>query len=354
MKKLFAFFHILVILALICVNVSIYISPSDFGYAAFFGLGYPVFLLTSIVFLVFGVILKSHVSWFNALVIIVSLVHLNPFFSFGSPSEEKSELTITTFNARLFDKYEWLHKAPETKVKIYQYLNQMDSDIYCFQEFYNESNPGDFNTLNELKTLLNSRDEYHFYSHNLNNNRDFGLQIFSKYPIISAGKITFKNDSNNGVIYADVARKSDTLRIYTMHLGSIRFQNEDYKLFSDETEFKDKSQGTGRIVKLLKDAYKKRAEQVLEFKKHINQSPYPVIVCGDLNDTPVSYSYHILSDNLEDAFLNSGFGIGTTYEGKVPANRIDYILHSSNFESTNFKIQENVLSDHRAITAYFK
>lgn len=354
MKNFVAFIHILVILALTSVNASIYISPHDFTYAPFLGLAYPIFLITALVFLLVGWLLKSKVSWINLVIIVGTVIHLNAFMGIGSNNSNDSNFSVTTFNARLFDKYEWLNKAPQTKVEIYQYLDQVDSDIYCFQEFYNENKPGNFNTLSELDKLLESKDEFHFYSHNLNNSRDFGLQIFSRLPIINDGKITFDNDPNNGVIYADIVRESDTIRIYNMHLGSVRLQNEDYDLFSEESEFKNKSKGTERIVKLLKEAYLKRAAQVSILKKHMDSCEYHIILAGDLNDTPVSYSYTELTANLEDSFLENKFGLGTTYEGKVPANRIDYILHSEELISTDFKIQEKVLSDHRAVTAYFK
>jgi endonuclease/exonuclease/phosphatase family metal-dependent hydrolase len=93
-----------------------------------------------------------------------------------------------------------------------------------------------------------------------------------------------------------------------------------------------------------------RAEQALTVMKHISTSPYPVIICGDFNDTPMSYTYSQFNKSLVDAFRNCSSGIGPTYAGRVPAGRIDYIFHSTSLNSIQFKIQSEIHSDHRAIS----
>ena len=104
------------------------------------------------------------------------------------------------------------------------------------------------------------------------------------------------------------------------------------------------------IIEKLKIAYPKRAEQALTVMKHVQNSPYPTIVCGDFNDTPLSYTYQQFNSTLTDAFRNCGSGIGSTYVGRIPAGRIDYIFHSEDLNSTQFKIQEKSLSDHLAVS----
>jgi endonuclease/exonuclease/phosphatase family metal-dependent hydrolase len=79
---------------------------------------------------------------------------------------------------------------------------------------------------------------------------------------------------------------------------------------------------------------------------HIRQSPYPTIVCGDFNDTPVSYTYHKMRGKLVDAFIESGSGIGNTYLGNFPSFRIDYIFHSKSFRSCCFRTDRINMSDH--------
>ena len=90
--------------------------------------------------------------------------------------------------------------------------------------------------------------------------------------------------------------------------------------------------------------------------EHIKKSKYPVIVCGDFNDTPSSYTYHqIMSRNmLKDAFTESGKGLAQTYNGVFPSFKIDYILYSKQFKSYNFKISKNNLSDHLPVSCYIE
>jgi endonuclease/exonuclease/phosphatase family metal-dependent hydrolase len=104
----------------------------------------------------------------------------------------------------------------------------------------------------------------------------------------------------------------------------------------------------------LKQGFVKRAQQAEELKTYINKSPYPVIVAGDFNDTPVSYSYTTIRKGLKDSFVNSGYGAGFTYKGKYPANRIDYILYDNALENRYFEIMKVKYSDHYPVAAFFK
>jgi endonuclease/exonuclease/phosphatase family metal-dependent hydrolase len=99
----------------------------------------------------------------------------------------------------------------------------------------------------------------------------------------------------------------------------------------------------------MKSSYINRANESKKIKDHINSSPFPVIVCGDFNDTPISYTYSTLKENLVDAFKESGIGIGNSYVG-IPSLRIDYILHDKKFNSYNYKKYKFELSDHFPIS----
>ena len=150
----------------------------------------------------------------------------------------------------------------------------------------------------------------------------------------------------------DVLVNEDTLRVYNAHLGSIRFQDDDYQMFGEDNgpnAYLKKEEGQ-RILSRLKIAFEKRALQAEKVSQHIQASPYNSIVCMDLNDTPVSYAYRQFGNLLTDAFLNSGNGAGLTYIGKMPSNRIDYIFHSESIESANFKTHQVEFSDHKPIS----
>ena len=148
----------------------------------------------------------------------------------------------------------------------------------------------------------------------------------------------------------------DTVRIYNMHLQSIAFGATDYQYMDDleknkQTEDIEHSKSIG---KRLKKAFIKRARQADLISESIAASPYPVIVCGDFNDTPASYTYHRIAGNLKDAFVESGNGFGKSYVGKFPSFRIDYILHSKQFKAFDFKTIHEELSDHYPVVTYLE
>ena len=201
---------------------------------------------------------------------------------------------------------------------------------------------------------MNAKNVHAEYTINLRNTDHWGIATFSKYPIVNKGKLEFTGSVfNNSCIFTDIKINDDTVRVYNIHLQSINFLKRDYH-FMDSVIVKDKNQeikGSKRILKLLKKAYIKRATQTDMVAEHIKNSPYPVIVCGDFNDPPSSYAYHLLSRNLKDAFRESGSGFGQTYiGGSVPSFRIDYIFHDPKFKAYEFNTIHKRYSDHRPIT----
>ncbi len=145
----------------------------------------------------------------------------------------------------------------------------------------------------------------------------------------------------------------DTVRVYNCHLQSIRFGAEEYKFLQNLGKDEDEQtvKRTRNILSRLRIAFIKRATQADMIAKHIKKCPYPVIICGDFNDTPLSYTYKKITEGLVDAFRESGSGFGTTYAGPIPGLRIDYLLHSPEISAFNFKITRAKLSDHYPVAA---
>ena len=183
------------------------------------------------------------------------------------------------------------------------------------------------------------------------------MATFSAFPIVNKGVITFPTRMSNLCIYTDLLIDKDTVRVYNVHFESIGLSPEDFLFVESMTNVEQIAnrdyfrKGSMRILGRLVNAYKQRALQVRLIAEHIEQSPYPVILAGDFNDTPHSYAYRFMTRNLKDAF-RAGRGMGQTYTWDLPGFRIDYILYSQEFRAYNFKTGSQEYSDHYPISVW--
>jgi endonuclease/exonuclease/phosphatase family metal-dependent hydrolase len=109
-----------------------------------------------------------------------------------------------------------------------------------------------------------------------------------------------------------------------------------------------------KVVNKVGGATAMRAEQAEQLRAHILSSPHPVIVCGDFNDTPNSYTYHHIAAGLTDAFEEKGFGLGTTFGGALPMLRIDYLLTDPGIRVHDCRVvRDTEWSDHYPVWGVF-
>lgn len=267
--------------------------------------------------------------------------------------ESNKQLKILSYNVRAFNLYNWMEN-PDTRNKIFEFIQREDPDIICLQEYYS-SERGDFTTKDIIRILSNT--PYRHIQHTIGENsfRHYGIATFSKYPIVGQGNLSF-NKTINITIYTDVKKGNDTIRVYNNHLQSISLKRNSYS-FLDSLKLRYDEQHLEEIRDIssrLKYAYIKRADQAERISGHIASSPYPVIVAGDFNDTPVSYTYQKISKGLKDSFVEAGWGTGSTYNGRFPSFRIDYILHSKEMNTIYYIRKKMPLSDHFPVISFIE
>ena len=275
--------------------------------------------------------------WSNIIILLIGISNVNNYLG-TSPNNSSSNknIKVLSYNVRLFNKYNWLPE-PKIKEKISKFLKTESADILCVQEFYSTKKAPNLNYPYKNISSQHESNQGH-------------LAIYSKHTQIKKETIRVKGKKmNNTCIYSDLIIQRDTIRVYNIHLASNWFNNSDYSFIQNPKKEKFKK-GISGIIKRMKISYKKRAKEVDIIIHHMNNSPYPLIVCGDFNDTPLSYAYNAIKSNLKDAFSVSGKGIGNSYVN-IPALRIDYILHDPIFKSTNYQIHNKILSDHYAISS---
>src|SRR5690625_3433372 len=236
--------------------------------------------------------------------------------------------------------------------KIIDFIAREQPDILCLQEFYTSENPNDFDNKAYLSKKLKLPYRYFSSDHNYKNNHS-GVILYSRYPIVQAGKLKLSKDNDKEIaIYGDIKKGEDTIRVFTAHLQSIYLDNEDMQQIENIKKQKDKDlRATKKITRKLRTAFKKRDIQANIFVKKIKESPYAVLICGDFNDPPTSYTYFKIKDGLKDAFLEKGFGIGRTFSEISPTLRIDYIFADPAFKVLDFKIPHKSYSDHFPIVS---
>lgn len=317
------------------------------------GLAFLPILLLNVFFFIFWIIVRIRLAWVPFIALLVALpgvMNIVSFDVFNSKSRSvKHDIKVMSYNVRNFDLYNWSQEA-ETRRKMMLMIGDERADIACFQEFFTQ----DKSVRNNVETL--TKNIGYKYNHTEITTTDvelqhWGIATFSNFPIVAKGRVEFPMKTNNACIYTDLAVDGDTIRVYNMHLQSIYLSRKDYAYIEDFKSDRNKMNplANERILTKLKNAYKRRGEQVNLIEQSIQSSPHPVLLCGDFNDTPVSYAYRVFNKTLDDCFLDKGWGISPTYNGMIPLLRIDYVLHDTCFETQSYRRLKQPYSDHYPI-----
>lgn len=323
------------------------ISPSSWWMMGLLGLMVPYLVLVLILFLIGWLIIRPGLSLLSLLPLLAGWQQLSVMFAWHTDSAFKSEkadaaIRLVDWNVQSFNgmsQNRTLKKlaAGEAVASI---LKQ-EADIICLQEFNHAKNSDNI-------LLFADKYPYHFFSHDYQGSRSgyqSGCIIFSRYPIIDTGRIPYPVAES--LIYADIIRGKDTLRIFTTHLQSFKFQKSDYEDMEKIQNQEDENLAASRsLLRKMKLAFQRRSVQADMVRNTLRKSPYPTILCGDFNDVPNSYTYFHIRGGWQDAFLQKGFGIGRTFVSLAPTLRIDYILADRHFEVLQFDRMDENLSDH--------
>ncbi|MFV0539733.1 MAG: endonuclease/exonuclease/phosphatase family protein [Aestuariibaculum sp.] len=226
------------------------------------------------------------------------------------------------YNVRLFNLYKWI---PEDGVEtqIVDFIKTEAPDILSLQEYHPHSNVD----LSFFK---------YKYEHVTGKKVKYGQAIFSQYPIVNSGSVAFPNTPNNA-IFIDVLKENDTIRIYNVHLESLRIDPRIESLKAEDSE---------RLLKRIGETFKMQQEQTELFLKHKEACNHKMIICGDFNNTAFSYVYRHIKGRLNDTFEKAGSGFGRTYSFRFFPIRIDFIFSDKAFFVHGFKTYNQHFSDH--------
>lgn len=331
LNKTAFFFNIVLAILTVIAYLLPFLAPKMFPFLSVLTLVLPLMLILNIIFLCYWLIQLKRQAFLSAVVFLIGITFFNKFYKFSGKDliKEENDFTVMSYNVRLFNVFEWMSKQniPED---IVDFIGSQDPDILCIQEFSTSAEV----TLEAYK---------HKYILMQGDNIRTGQAIFSKFPIIHKGEIEFP-DSNNNVIFADIKMRRDTIRVYSIHMQSTKISPDIHEQI-DEAKSK-------KIFRRVSEAFAEQQVQSELIKAHKSECHYPMIICGDMNNSAFSYVYRNIKGNMKDAFEEAGEGFGKTYDYEFYPARIDYILVDKRFEVKNFKNYDNFInSDHFPIVS---
>jgi len=301
-----------------------YVAPNRFAFLAVLSLAVPFLILSNLLFLLYWLMNVKKQLLLSLIVLILGFNHVGSLYKFSNSKniEHENNISIMNYNVRLFNLYNWIENDSVQK-NMMEFINTESPDIISFQEYHPHEK-------------LNLPLYEHKYEHLSGERFKYGQAIFSKFPIISSGSIEFPNTANNA-IYADIVKNSDTIRVYNVHLQSLRI---------DANKEAISQENSGRLIKRASETFKMQQFQSELFLIHKKKSPYKMVICGDFNNTAYSYVYKEIKGDLVDAFGAAGNGFGRTFDFKYFPVRIDFILADKDFAINNFKTYNEKYSDH--------
>jgi endonuclease/exonuclease/phosphatase family metal-dependent hydrolase len=304
-----------------------YAVPKSFPILSVLSLLVPVFIVINFIFMLFWILSVRKQFLLSFIVLILGYSHVTSMYKFSGNVTEPSEnsLSLMSYNVRLFNIYDWI-KESNIDRKIVDLIRTTSPDIIAFQEFHH-----------------NQKEAFDFYPYqhivSKGKNKKVGQAIFSKLPIIHQGSIEFPNTTNNA-IYIDIVKNNDTIRVYNLHLQSLRIDPKKEAFSQKNSE---------RLMKRMATAFKMQQSQAELFEVNRRRCRYKKIILGDFNNTQFSNVYRKIKSDMKDAFVEAGSGFGTTLDFPYFPLRIDFILTDESFTVNTFKTFTEHYSDHFAI-----
>lgn len=335
-----------VFLVSILLFFSVYLSPENFSYVGLLPLMIPFALLANVVLALILVMAKRMIFILPIIALAIGWKFIGVTFQLNDKTNDVEGLSVLSYNTHLFNFHHSRENEKDSNKNSLQWATDNPSDIKCFQEFLQDHTTPSHNSIKHLSD--NGRYEYAYHIIDGNpRKRSYGLAIFSKYPIINEG-LVFENNKNNGAMFVDIKVAKDTVRIYNTHLESMSIKADK---LGDMEGIKQNYRST---LGKLKNGIQMRASQVKILSEHIQNSPYPVIMAGDFNDVPYSYTYFTLKSIMKNAFEEAGRGFGFTYNKVLFFLRIDNIFYGDGLKAKQFKTHREVdYSDHYPVFAVF-
>lgn len=328
--------------ALVFAYIGQWVSPADAWIFAFAGMAAPILYVVNLITALYWIVRWTKWAFVPGIVLVAGAGWITMFFKpiIGQHEQEiRSDITIMSYNVEGFAS--GLEGTAE-------FIRSQEPEILCIQEFYCQSAA----RKTYVDSLIALPHQTHSYTDTNNSGGGSGLALYSRWRIIDWGEIRFEK-SRNSAMWADILVGGDTLRIFNCHLQSTSVSRSDVEYVEDFVREETASR-TRNIASKLRRSFRVRAAQADTLAPLISNSPHKTIVCGDFNDTPMSYAYTRIRGPLKDAFVQSGKGAPNTYKGLFNVLRIDHILLQNGLRAVSYDTPSGPYSDHKPVVVGLK
>jgi endonuclease/exonuclease/phosphatase family metal-dependent hydrolase len=368
-KKVFIITNIIVALLFLSGCYAQWLFSKQWWFVGLLTLAAFYLLVVLFIFFIFWLLARSKWALLFFLILFLGWKHIIKIVALRTPvpftmQKQKDAVRIMSWNVAQFDILNY-KKDRGIHDKMIDLINQYQPDIACFQEMVAGDSIIDLNnryyrkfafySIEDFELSLHFADEYYSYNwkENYLSSQHFGIIIFSKYPIINRHTITtYPNDYNSIFQYVDIVKDADTLRVFNIHLQSLKFNSANLQYIDNPSVESDSAIEKSRnIIGKFKKGFLRRQLQADRIKEEISKSPYPIVICGDFNDVPNSYAYETIGNGLQNAFEKKGVGLGRTFSGIASTLRIDNIFVDPQYEVNQYVCISKKLSDHFPIIA---
>lgn len=343
--------NIATIIVMWLVGYSDHLSPADHPVLACVGMTFPFFLVINMFFLFFWLIFKWRLTWIPVLGYFLAYTPISIYMPLNllSSSPPEGAIKVISYNVSMYGGNYKYEQGFET---IRDYLFKEEPDIVCLQEDVDSWRRYCFQHY-EKKFAYN--DTVHFTQGEVSN----GVGIHTRFPIIRRERIPYKSRYNGSVAwYLQVG--NDTLLVINNHFEGTHLSKEDREVYREIIDGDMKGdtarKESKKLLVTLAESASKRAPQIDAVCRYVEEHrQYPTILCGDLNDNPISYSRHTIAQVLNDCFVETGRGLGLSFYQKGFYFRIDHIFHSDDIKAYNCKVDNKIdASDHYPIISWLK
>ncbi len=352
--KVLLVINVLVALLMVLCAFSSYISPYTFPVLSCAGLAFPIFLLLNFLFFAFWLFFNRRYALLPLVVMFVCIGQIRAFLPVNISMKQVPDdaIKILSYNVMFYDSHQ--PHTEESPNEIVRYIQNSNADIVCLQEAsFNNSNSKKFLSEKVFRKALSTYPYFSFHKE-----KGSGWVCLSRFPILSTRSIPYESVGNGTVAY-ELKVGNDTLLLVNNHLESNKLSIDDRAAYRDMiiAPKEDKVKTTSKLlIGKVADAVSIRASQADSVAKFIQDSKHKyVVVCGDFNDSSLSYAHQVIGKGLNDAFIDTGNGLGVSYNRYGFYFRIDHIMASENLDLFNCTVDNSIkTSDHYPIWCYIK